>query len=183
MSMKERRIAQDFLILVASILIAIMLAETTFLDTVIFGSTVAAPLKAFIAGVFFTSVFTTAPAIVVLGKLAQTNSLLMVSIIGALGAVFGDFLLFTFVRNRLAADMKYFLNSRAATKFRHMVHMRLFRYLSPFVAILIIASPLPDELGITLLGLSKTKTSWFVPFVFMANLIGIIIVGLLAQRL
>ncbi|HEX7724831.1 MAG TPA: hypothetical protein VF438_03805 [Candidatus Paceibacterota bacterium] len=181
--MHQRHLIQDFLIVAASVIVAILLAETTFLDTVILGSTVAAPLKAFVAGLFFTSAFTTAPAIVILGKLAQTNSAILVGLVGALGAVCGDFLLFSFVRSRLAADMKYLLSTRAATKFRYIVHMRLFRWISPFVALLIIASPLPDELGITLLGLTKTKTSVFVPFTFVANFVGILIVGIVAQAL
>ena len=46
---------------------------------------------------------------------------------------------------------------------------------------LIIASPLPDELGISLFGFSKAKTSWFVPLSFTFNFIGIVLIGLVAQ--
>jgi uncharacterized membrane protein YdjX (TVP38/TMEM64 family) len=41
---------------------------------------------------------------------------------------------------------------------------------------IIIASPLPDEMGVGLMGISKLKTSQFILLSFVLNAIGIFIV-------
>jgi hypothetical protein len=47
-------------------------------------------IASFLAGLFFTSFFTTAPAVVALGQIALNNNIAIVSVFGALGAVCGD---------------------------------------------------------------------------------------------
>jgi hypothetical protein len=47
---------------------------------------------------------------------------------------------------------------------------------------LIIASPFPDELGLMLMGLSKTNTKVFILLSFVLNFIGILVMGLLLRR-
>ncbi|MDP3800322.1 MAG: hypothetical protein Q8Q90_02755, partial [bacterium] len=56
------------------------------------------------------------------------------------------------------------------------------RWFTPFLGALIIASPFPDELGLVLMGLSKTNTKVFIPVSFGLNFIGILIMGLLLRR-
>jgi hypothetical protein len=182
--MRKRHLIQDLFILIVSIAVAILLAETALLDSVLSGAiTAGVPLKAFIAGLFFTSAFTTAPAAVILGKLSQNAHLLVVALYGAAGAVAGDYLIFRFIRDRLGEDLSYIIGRKAGAKLRHLLTARYARWMSPFVAMLIIASPLPDELAITILGLTRIKTVFFIPFVFTANFIGLLLVGLVAQAL
>ena len=64
-----------------------------------------------------------------------------------------------------------------------LLKLKLFRRVSFFVGGLIIASPLPDELGISLFGFSKIKMSWFIPLSFIFNFIGIVLIGVVAQAL
>ena len=59
--------------------------------------------------------------------------------------------------------------------------LRSFRWLTFFAGGFIIASPLPDELGIALLGFSKLKTSLFVPLSFTFNFLGICLIGIAAS--
>lgn len=178
-----KRLWQDLIILVASILVAIAISQIEFLRLIFNNSLTASPLESFTAGLFFTSFFTTAPAIVVLGKLAQSGSLITVSVFGALGAVCGDYLIFRFVRDRLGDDLKTVMGGRRAKKFTHFIKSRAFRWLSPFVAGAIIASPLPDELAIMVMGFARARTSFFVPFSFVANFVGIILIGLVARAI
>ncbi|OGG78335.1 hypothetical protein A3A36_01445 [Candidatus Kaiserbacteria bacterium RIFCSPLOWO2_01_FULL_52_12b] len=60
---------------------------------------------------------------------------------------------------------------------------RLFKWLIPFVGALIIASPLPDEAGLAMMGLSKMKTSVFIPISFALNFLGILAIGIFAKEL
>ncbi|KKR47070.1 MAG: hypothetical protein UT80_C0011G0001, partial [Parcubacteria group bacterium GW2011_GWC1_40_13] len=58
---------------------------------------------------------------------------------------------------------------------------KLFKWLIPFIGALIIASPLPDEAGLAMMGLSKMKTSVFIPISFALNFLGILAIGLFAK--
>ena len=64
---------------------------------------------------------------------------------------------------------------------RVLIFLRIFRWLIAFLGALIIASPLPDELGLTMMGFSKIKTSLFIPISFLLNSLGILIIGLIAK--
>lgn len=61
--------------------------------------------------------------------------------------------------------------------------LRIFRWSIAFLGALVIASPLPDELGLMMLGFSKIKTSFFVPISFLLNFLGILVIGLIAKAI
>jgi len=56
-----------------------------------------------------------------------------------------------------------------------------FTWLIPIAGAFIIASPLPDEIGISLMGLSKVKNWHFILITFLLNAIGIFLVVTLAR--
>lgn len=172
----------DVLIIVISLGIAIVLVKTEVLVKILMSTRELELLGSFITGLFFTSVFTTVPAIVTLGELARIHSIVPVAFFGALGAVIGDLVIFRFVRDRFSEHVLELVNHRnMARKMRMFLELKLFRWLSFFVGGLIIASPLPDELGISFFGFSKMKTSWFIPLSFFFNFIGILLIGLVAR--
>src|SRR3989304_3240061 len=53
--------------------------------------------------------------------------------------------------------------------------LRFFRWLIAFLGALVIASPLPDELGLMMMGFSKMRTLFFIPISFLLNSLGILI--------
>jgi len=137
----------------------------------------------FVAGMFFTSVFTTALATVVLGEIAQSGSIFWVALLGGLGALMGDLIIFLFIRNRLAEDFGYLIQKTSSGRLIAIFKLRIFRWLVPLLGALVVASPLPDELGLAMMGLSKMKTSLFIPVSFVLNATGILIIGLIAKTL
>lgn len=174
-------IAHDIGIITLSMIIAVILGKTGALQSILTATREMELVSSFIAGIFFTSIFTTAPAVVVLGQIAQANSPFVVAIFGGLGALLGDLVIFRFVKDRLSEDIIGLLGEHR--KIRAIFRNRFFRYLTIFLGAIIIASPLPDELGLTLLGFSKIRSSLFVPFSFLANSIGIYIIGLVARAI
>ena len=62
-----------------------------------------------------------------------------------------------------------------------MFEVKLLKSLFPFLGALLIASPLPDEFGVALMGLAKMPTSEFVPISFSLNFLGILVIGVLAR--
>ncbi|MFZ3020158.1 MAG: hypothetical protein WA051_01395 [Minisyncoccia bacterium] len=139
-------------------------------------------IGSFFAGIFFTSAFTLAPAAAILGVLVTKVSPWTVAVFGAMGAVVGDLIIFSFVKDKFADDLVHLIGPNKK-KFIHLIHMRLFRWLTPFIGALIIASPLPDEFGMFLLGISKTKTRYLIPISYVMNFIGIVAVAAVAGAL
>ncbi len=183
MNNHKNNLIKDVAIIALSILIAIILLKTGVLINILASSKELRLLGSFIAGMFFTSVVTVAPATVVLAEIAQVNSVLWVVFFGGIGAMIGDLIIFRFVKNRLSEDILYLLKKSKSEKLISVFRLRLFRWSIAFLGALVIASPLPDELGLTMLGFSKMKTSLFVPISFLLNSLGILVIGLIAKAI
>ena len=183
MNNHENDLIRDLGIIVLSVLIAIIFAKTGVLKDLITSTQEMRFLGSFIAGILFVSVFTAAPATVALGEIAQSNSIITVAIIGGLGALVGDLIIFRFVKDGIARDFSYLVKISKQERLVSIFKLKLFKWLTPFIGALIIASPLPDEIGVAMLGLSKMKNLLFIPLSFLLNSIGILIIGLIAKSI
>lgn len=178
---KFRNIVHDVTIVALSVVVAVLMVQSHLIDSLIAASREFGHIGSFVAGMFFTSIFTTAPAIVTLGEITRSQGIIETSLWAALGAVVGDLVIFRFVRDRMADHLMDILpHRRGVRRFTRLLKFRFFRYLTFFAGGLIIASPLPDELGISLLGLSKMREVYFVPLSFAFNFLGICMIGLVA---
>lgn len=134
-------------------------------------------LGAFLAGILFVSTFTVATGAIILLILAETLLPIEIGVIAGLGAVFGDFTIFRFTKDNLINELTEVYNHLDS---RHhlmkILYSKYFSWTLPVVGALIIASPLPDEIGVSLLGISKMKTSQFLVVSFILNALGIFLV-------
>ncbi len=175
---------QDIAIIAFSVFVAIVLVKTQVLAKILGSTQGLGIVGSFIAGMFFTSIFTIAPAIVALGEMARANSILLTAFFGALGAVVGDSIIFWFVRDRFSEHLiNLVINKSGKARLKGLAKFKFFKWLTFLVGGLIIASPLPDELGISLLGFSKMRSSLFIPFSFIFNFLGILVIGLIAKNI
>ncbi len=173
---------QDVGLIGLSIAAAILLARSGALENLLFSAADGWLVGSFLSGMFFTSIFTTAPAIAVLATIAEHQNIWMVALVGSLGSLVGDSVMFLFARDKLTGYLETILEHEMHTKrLAAIFRMRMFRYVTFFVGALIIASPLPDELGIALLGFSRINTRYFAPLSFLANFAGIAAIGMLAH--
>lgn len=134
-------------------------------------------LGAFFAGILFVSTFTVATGAVLLLILAERLSPVEIGIIAGFGAVIGDLTIFRFIKNNLSDELTAIYNHFDTN--HHLVrvlHTKYFSWTLPVMGALIIASPLPDEVGVSLLGLSKMKTYQFLLISFILNALGIFLV-------
>lgn len=176
-------ILQDVAIIVLSVLVAVLLVRTEVLANLLESTGVGA-LGAFIAGLFFTSIFTTAPAIAALGEIALVQNILTTALFGAAGCVVGDLIIFRFLRDRFSTHVAEIVGHRSIWRRFHLLFKRrFFRWITFLVGGLILASPLPEELGIALLGFSKMRFRYFVLLSFVFNFLGIVAIGLVARSL
>lgn len=181
MNAPRRRLMRNGFYLVASLIGAYLLVRAgtveNFLDS-IGGLT---HVGSFIAGMFFTSLFTTAPAMVVLGELSLTTPLWIVALFGGLGAVVGDYILFLVIRQGLSKDVAYLIAHSGFKRMRKILHTKLFHHLLPLLGALVLASPLPDEIGLAMLGFSRVDKDRFLLISLAMNSFGILMIGAIAR--
>ncbi|MCR4326508.1 MAG: hypothetical protein NUV52_02545 [Candidatus Roizmanbacteria bacterium] len=134
-------------------------------------------IGAFISGILFVSTFTVSIGIVLLLTLAERLNPLELGFIAGLGAVTGDFFIFHYIRNKsLVDEIKHFFVYFGGDRVAYLLHTKYFSWSLPVAGALIIASPLPDELGVGLMGISKMKTNQFLLLSFALNFLGIFLV-------
>lgn len=128
------------------------------------------------AGMFFVSTFTALPAAAVLISLSNDLDMMMMSLFAGLGAMVGDYFIFRFVKDDLAKELKLIFRQAGGNnilKFHRIIHTKYFAWLGPVIGALIIASPLPDELGVGLLGIYQVENKKFILLSYIMNTIGI----------
>lgn len=174
-----RKIKRDIVIIIISILCAFFISTTDFFLYIRYGlgGVNLTFFDSFISGMFFTSVFTTPLAIASFIHIAETTNALYLSLWGACGAVIGDVILFIFIKDALAEDIEYLIKAPRYRKIRTLFRQRFFRWFTPFVGALVIASPLPDEIGIAMMGLSRMRLMILIPISFVMNFVGIYLIA------
>ncbi len=128
---------------------------------------------AFIIGILSVMTFTTIPALTILYEFSLFLTPLELAIFAGLGSVVGDFIIFSFFKHKVFAHFEPITERLTKSPVSHILHSRYFFWLTPVVGAIIIASPLPDELGIPLLSISKLKQWHFIILTFILNSVGI----------
>jgi hypothetical protein len=131
----------------------------------------------FLTGCFFTYGFTTGPAIAIFMILANSGlNIYIMALLGGFGALLGDLLIFKFIRSSFKDEIKLLENEKIIIYFEKKIPRIIKHYLIPILAGLIIASPLPDELGVSLLAVSRKVTlKQFFIISYLMNTLGILI--------
>ena len=81
----ENHILQDIALILFSVLIAVLLVRTNVLASFLVSIGELEIVSAFVAGMFFTSIFTTAPAIITLGEISLLQGIFSTALFGAMG--------------------------------------------------------------------------------------------------
>ena len=138
----------------------------------------------FLAGIFFTYGFTAAPATAILLILAKDQNILFAGFIAGFGALVGDLIIFRFIRYYFAEEIEKFSKEKAMIYFNNKIPNLLKKYFVPVLAGFIIASPLPDEIGVSLLAVSRSiSTKFFSVLSYILNTAGIFIILLIGNAI
>ena len=133
-------------------------------------------LGIFIIGMFFVSTFTVTPATALFFLMLDEFSILQISLIGGIGSVLGDYILFRFMKDGLVGELRQVfrkVGGDSIFKIRWVTYTKYFTWLGPVLGALIIASPFPDELGIGLLGVYQLSDRKFMMLSWVLDTIGI----------
>lgn len=134
-------------------------------------------LGAFIAGALFAYGFTAAPATALLLLISKQQNLVAAGLIAGIGALVADLLIFSFIRVSFADEIRHLSNEKVIKTFNGHIPLRIKKYLLPVFAGFIIASPLPDEVGVTLLAAYKKMSfELFTILSYALNTSGILVI-------
>lgn len=141
----------------------------------------------FIAGLLFSFGFSTPFAIGIFFEISPPN-IYLAAIIGGIGAFLADMLIFKFIRFSFMDEFNRFEHEHPIRQLekaiKEHIGLKVRTYLLYFLAGFIIASPLPDEIGVTMLaGLTTMKSKFVGGVSFIFNTIGIFIVLLIATQI
>lgn len=104
-----------------------------------------------------------------------------IAILAGAGAVLGDYLIFRFLKDRVFYELKPIFTKIKGFYLIKIFQTPYFAWLTPLIGASIIVSPLPDEVGVGILGISKMKTWQFILLSFILNATGIFIVVTVAR--
>jgi len=169
---------QNLIFLFVSLIIAYILIESTTVHEIIKSIGGFGYVGAFFAGMLFAYALTAAPASAALFILGNTlRTPFIIAVIGACGAMISDYLIFRFVRDKLMKEIRTTEKEILGREIQFKIKPNgLAAKIIPILAGIIIASPLPDEIGVALLGAVKIQTRKFLQYSFILNLIGIFII-------
>ena len=137
-------------------------------------------ISSFIAGILFAFGFS-APIAVGFFIVSQPQNIVVSALAGGAGAILGDLLIFNFVRFSLMDEFKRLERTkpfRAVIKaIEKNTTAKARNYLLYIFAEILIASPVADEIGVTMLaGLTSIKQKAFAALSFLLNALGILII-------
>jgi len=137
----------------------------------------------FIAGIFFAFGFT-APFSVGFFINLDPSNIWLAGIVGGLGALIADLIIFSTIKISFEDEFKRLRNSNTIVKITKLIEKsfteKIKVYLMYAFAGILIASPLPDEAGVIMLaGLTKISAKSLALISFILNTLGIIILLML----
>jgi hypothetical protein len=167
---------RNLLLLVGSVLAAFWLTRLPFFRETVLRLGALGYLGSFVGGVFYAFSFTISFSLVLLTTLAEKLNPLAVSFLAGCGALLGDYILYRFFKDEIAKDLEPIYQRLGGSHLRRLLKTKYFSWALPVIGAIIIASPLPDEAGITLLGIAKMPTWQFLAVSFIHNLVGIFLI-------
>lgn len=138
---------------------------------------------AFLAGILFVCSFTVAIGAVALAALAKELNPFVLALVAGVGAVIGNYLIFRFIKDDILDEVEPLFRKLEGNHLTKLLHTKYFRWSLPVIGALLIISPLPDELGISLLDIAGMSSLRFFILTFFLNSTGIFLIAITTNSL
>lgn len=160
-----------------SILIAFTLLFAGIFETIVFHLTQYGIFGGLIAGLLFPFTFTAASAGIFLVELGRFYNPFLIAVIAGLGAMIADLIMFRFLKEGIVDEIKLIIQSilpiPTLKKLENITEKKVWLWGIPFLASVLIASPLPDEIGIALFGVVNFRPRYLSLLSYILNTLGI----------
>lgn len=144
-------------------------------------------LGAFVSGLLLPFTFATPIASASFFHLGQAYNIWSIVVIGAIGTVFTDLFILKFFKGGLFVELEKIWENhknnhpaghRRFTKAHrpHLIqlfHIRPFHFITLFLGVIVLFSPLPDEIGLEMLGYYKLSPRKLIPLGFTSGVVAI----------
>lgn len=168
-------------LLVLSLVFFILFADTPIITNVVSHIGNLGYVGAFIAGIMFASVFTIAPASVVLFYLAESLNPLGIAVVAGTGCLAGDYLILRYLKDRVFKELEPVFMNHGGRHLSKLFRTPYFALAVPILGAIVVMSPFPDEVGIGLLGISKMKTWQLLGLLWLLDIIGVFLIVIAAK--
>ncbi len=136
----------------------------------------------FLTGLLFSYGFTAAPAAAIFLILADSQNIFIAVVLGAIGACIGDFLIFSLIKTGFKDELRRFENEKIVREIDEEIPLKLRHFLVLMFAEIMIITPLPNEIGISMLAMDHHMTrKKFIAISFLLSLIGITIIMVIGK--
>lgn len=167
--------------LILSLIAFFLLADAPFIKNIISYIGNFGYLGAFFVGILFVSVFTVAPASVVLFYLADSLNPLGIALAAGAGSLIGDYLIFRYLKDKVFEELRPVFLHHEGKLLRKLFKTPYFAWIVPILGAIIVMSPFPDEIGIGLMGISKIKTWQLMALLYLLDTTGVFLVVIAAR--
>lgn len=129
----------------------------------------------FLSGILYAFSFTSSTATAIFAN-SHSASAVATALVAGLGSAVYDLTVFAVIRNQ--THHGFFAALRE--KFEHP-RRKIPNWLSLIIGLIVLASPLPDELAAGLLSFTKLSVKGFILISFLANVIGIFLIVIISR--
>jgi hypothetical protein len=134
-----------------------------------------------IAGALSISFVTAAPAVILLLDLSNKLDPHVLALCWAVGSTLGDWVTVRFYEDGVFKELQPILRRFKIKSVVRIMRHRFTSWILFLIGAVVVASPLPDEVGLGLMGMSKIKKPYIVFMCFLLNILGAMVV-ILAVR-
>jgi hypothetical protein len=131
-------------------------------------------LGVLIAGSLYTYSTTAMPAAAVILVLGKAYNPFIIASIGALGALLSDYLIFRFVKDNVVGELHLLAEELHIRISKKKIKSKWITWGVGIIAAMIIASPLPDAIGIALLAVANYKVRNLALISYPMNFFGLL---------
>jgi uncharacterized membrane protein YdjX (TVP38/TMEM64 family) len=195
---------RNLLYLAVALVVTYMIATTDSFDAVVSELRSLEYLGIAISGMLYAFSVTTLPATAIFYKLGYSFNPLVIAAVGALGCVVSDYLIFRFVKNNLMDELRTLTDEVGSRVFfRDSLFYKIFPFSNLLMskefrvamfkvsrsnawrnAMVVLGSavimlPIPDEIGIAILGAVDFRTKYFLLMSYCLNFAGIFMIAYL----
>lgn len=130
---------------------------------------------AFIAGFFYAFSFTAFAATALLLILGDSGNIWITGLVAGIGSLLADLLIFKTARVSFHKEFEYLYKEKFVKALIGIVPRKIRNFLKITIAMIIIASPLPDEAGVALLANGKPLSGGLFSVIsYILNTVGIL---------
>lgn len=133
-------------------------------------------ISGLVAGLLSVSFFTAAPALLLVVELAQHLNPWLLALLVAIGSVVGDWLILKFFEERIFTELRPIFTKLRLPQLKKRLNRPSTRWVLALTGALFISSPLPDEIGLALMGISRYNRFKILVICFVLNFIGAFVV-------